>query len=188
MSELQKIMQRREALNDDEKSNSVIPGPEVPRMRIESSIPSRIGLQKKMRIASSFPVRRMRDDSSLPLEIESQPVKRMAIEPTQHVKEFQTRMLSISSMSSLEKEINNIDSQSQDNDIYSNIEKDLDICYVCYNHMSSKAKSCFGELKPFTFEQRGFLPKDIICDICSKTGDSPGFNVFEETVKWSSRK
>jgi len=54
-------------------------------------------------------------------------------------------------------------------DVFSEIEKHLDVCRICYERMSSVARKCM-ELKPYTLKKRRCYgdPKQIVCGVCSR--------------------
>ena len=66
--------------------------------------------------------------------------------------------------------------------LYSDLSKDLDVCVVCYENMTAKARSFIGDLKPYlTFEDRGLKPAGITCDFCSRSGSefAPVFDALK---------
>ena len=54
--------------------------------------------------------------------------------------------------------------------LYADAQRDLDVCVACFEKMTPHARTCIGNLLPYTFERRGFSPSEITCDFCSRNG------------------
>ena len=129
--------------------------PPLVRMRQSASVP-RPAPQMRMLQPAAVP-----SSSSSSASAKNAPLLRMR----------QSAAISSSSSSSASSCLDSNPTLKAGTDMYSDAEKDLDVCGPCYSKMTPHARKIIGNLVPHSISSRGRPPHEITCDFCSKTVD-----------------